>query len=117
MVAEGYTIFAVEGALPQADPSAGAAESGRWWSEEEIEADKQSEDAEGGDGFSDALAKTLATMQGVLAGAGSRVQSALGMGAGDAGGEEEDDPELRAALQASLEEFKAAKGERREGGW
>ena len=27
------------------------------------------------------LAKTLATMQGVLAGAGSRVQSALGMGA------------------------------------
>ena len=32
------------------------------------------------------------------------------------GGEEEDDPELRAALQASLEEFKAAKGERREGG-
>ena len=38
MVAEGYTIFAVEGALPQADPSAGAAESGRWWSEEEIEA-------------------------------------------------------------------------------
>ena len=55
-------------------------------------------------------------MQGVLAGAGSRVQSALGMGAGDAGGEEEDDPELRAALQASLEEFKAAKGERREGG-
>ena len=51
-----------------------------------------------------------------LAGAGSRAQSAIGMGAGDAGGEEQDDPELRAALQASLEELKAAKGERREGG-
>ena len=108
--AEHYTIFVIMGTLPLGDQSSGTGESGKWWSLDAIEKEKEviSRDSN----FSDALKNTLQSMQGYLSSAGNQVQQALGSigGAGAAaaasgapvGVEADEDADLRAAIAASL---------------
>jgi len=98
--AEHYTIFVVVGKLPLPDQSMDVAPSGRWWSLEAMEKEKESQSREAN--FSDALKNTFQNMQGLLANAGGQMQQALHQVVGTSQEGDFEDADLKAAIQESL---------------